>query len=186
MIIETERLLLREFTVDDSQFILELLNSEGWLKYIGDRNIKTTEQAINYLENVLIEGYRMHGYGFGLVALKKETRPIGLCGLIKRDHLPHIDIGFAFLPSYIGKGYGYEIAKKTLQYGFQQLQQEKIIAITLPTNSASIKLLEKLGLTYESRFVSKDKNEELLIYGISKDQHDEKNKNEEEFLRGNY
>ncbi len=171
MKIETERLILREFTVHDSQFILELVNSDAWLKYIGDRNIKTNEQAINYLENVLIKSYRENRFGFGLVALKPDLKPIGLCGLTKRDHLPHIDIGFAFLPEYTATGFGYEIAKETLKFAFDQLQQEKIIAITLPINDASIKLLEKLGLKYDSKFVSQEKNEELLIYGISKSEH---------------
>lgn len=167
VIIESERLLLRQFTLADSKFIVQLVNSEGWLKYIGDRKIKTTGQAINYIENVLIKGYQAYGYGFGLVELKPNHHPIGLCGLIKRDYLPNIDIGFAFLSAYIGKGYGYEIAKKTLQFGFEQLQQEKILAITLPSNRASIKLLEKIGLRYEKTFVSKDTNEELFIYAIS-------------------
>jgi RimJ/RimL family protein N-acetyltransferase len=176
IIIETERLVLRQFTLQDSAFILNLLNTEGWLRYIGDRNIKTTQQAEDYLNNGPLKSYKINGFGLGLVALKPDGKPIGMCGLIKRDYLDHVDIGFAFLPDFIGKGYAYEIAKRTLQYGFEQLQQDKILAITLPENSASIRLLSKLGLAYEQTFISKDINEALAIYGLNKEDYAAKNK----------
>jgi RimJ/RimL family protein N-acetyltransferase len=168
-IIATERLLLRPFTLENSDFILELLNTEGWIKYIGDRNVKTTEQAREYLENGPLKSYQTNGFGLSLVQLKANNKPIGMCGLIKRDYLDHPDIGFAFLPNYTGKGYAYEVAKRTIQYAMNELQKENILAITLPENSSSIRLLVKLGFKYDKNFITKDTNEELLLYSLNKE-----------------
>lgn len=168
-IIATERLLLRPFTLQNSDFILELLNTEGWIKYIGDRNVKTTEQAREYLENGPLKSYQTNGFGLSLVQLKANNKPIGMCGLIKRDYLDHPDIGFAFLPNYTGKGYAYEVAKRTIQYAMNELQKENILAITLPENSSSIRLLVKLGFKYDKNFITKDTNEELLLYSLNKE-----------------
>jgi RimJ/RimL family protein N-acetyltransferase len=167
--IETERLISRRFIPDDSEFILELLNTEGWIRYIGDRNVRTTEQAKSYLENGALKSYETNGFGLNLVQLKENNKPIGMCGLIKRDYLDHPDIGFAFLPDYSGKGYAYEIAKRVIDYGLNQIQLKKILAITLPENFPSIKLLKKLGFSYEKNFVSADTNEELSLYSIKKE-----------------
>jgi len=168
-ILETERLLLRPLTLDDSDFILELLNTEGWIKYIGDRNIKTNEQARNYLENGPLKSYQTNGFGLSLVQLKTSNKSIGMCGLIKRDYLDHVDIGFAFLPDYTGMGYAYEVAKRTIQYAINELQKENILAITLPENSSSIKLLEKIGFKYDKNFITEDTREELSLYSINKE-----------------
>ena len=168
-ILETERLLLRPLTLDDSDFILELLNTEGWIKYIGDRNIKTNEQARNYLENGPLKRYQTNGFGLSLVQLKTSNKSIGMCGLIKRDYLDHVDIGFAFLPDYTGMGYAYEVAKRTIQYAINELQKENILAITLPENSSSIKLLEKIGFKYDKNFITEDTREELSLYSINKE-----------------
>ncbi len=168
-IIATERPLLRPFTLENSDFILELLNTEGWIKYIGDRNVKTTEQAREYLENGPLKSYQTNGFGLSLVQLKANNKPIGMCGLIKRDYLDHPDIGFAFLPNYTGKGYAYEVAKGTIQYAMNELQKENILAITLPENSSSIRLLVKLGFKYDKNFITKDTNEELLLYSLNKE-----------------
>lgn len=168
-VIETARLLLRPFILEDSDFILKLLNTKGWIKYIGDRNVKTTEQARQYLENGPLRSYQTNGFGLNLVQLKTNNKPIGMCGLIKRGYLDHPDIGFAFLPDYTGQGYAYEIAKRTVQYALTQLEKEKILAITLPENSSSIKLLEKIGFRYQKNFVDNDTNEELSLYSIDEE-----------------
>jgi RimJ/RimL family protein N-acetyltransferase len=163
-ILETERLALREFVLTDTAFIILLLNSPGWLEFIGDRNVKSTEQALAYLENGPLKSYRENGYGLCMVETKNDKFPIGMCGIIKRDTLPNPDIGFAFLPEYIGKGYGLEIASATVDYAKNELNLPKISAITVPGNERSIKLLEKIGL----QFISKTKNpvteEDLLLY----------------------
>lgn len=168
-ILETERLILRRFTVDDTAFIIELLNTEGWIKYIGDRNVKTTDQARTYLENGPLKSYRNNEFGLALVELKTGHVPIGMCGLVKRDYLEDPDIGFAFLPNYHGQGYASEIVKKTIDYAFAELQKEKLLAITLPENQSSIRLLEKVGFTYSYNFVRSDTKEELCLYSTSKE-----------------
>ncbi|MES2849338.1 MAG: GNAT family N-acetyltransferase [Bacteroidota bacterium] len=164
--LQTERLQLRQFTQNDTQFIIELLNTEGWIKNIGDRNIKTEEQARQYLINGPIKSYADNGFGLSLVTLKDAT-PVAMCGLIKRESLPQPDIGYAFLPAYEGKGYAYEIASAVLQYAFTVLKQEKILAITLPENTNSVKLLLKLGMQFEKTFTDATTNELLAMYGIS-------------------
>lgn len=167
IIVETERLFLREFTLGDSAFIVELLNSEGWLKYIGDRNVRTTQAAEEYLRTGLLKSYQTNGFGLSMVVLKEQKIPIGMCGLIRRDYLDHPDIGFAFLPQYSGKGYAFEIASKTVEYGFKQHNLAKILAITLPTNRSSIALLEKIGLIFERTITDTASGEELLLYGMN-------------------
>jgi RimJ/RimL family protein N-acetyltransferase len=165
-ILETKRLKLREFQTDDAQFIIELLNSEGWLQFIGDRNIKTMEQAINYLENGPIKSYRVNGYGLWLIEIKEDSRPIGMCGIINRDSLDTPDIGYALLPEFFRFGYGFEIADATLTYAKDQLKISNISAITTPINTRSIRLLEKIGLKFNRTILFGDENEELLLYCI--------------------
>ncbi|MBC5775307.1 GNAT family N-acetyltransferase [Pontibacter sp. KCTC 32443] len=163
-ILETDRLKLREFTPDDTEFILELLNSPGWLQYIGDRNIKTEEQAKNYLLNGPIKSYRENGYGLWLVEKKDDLKAIGMCGIINRDTLDNPDIGFAFLPEHNGKGYAFEVASATMAYAKEVLKLPTIAAITVPDNQRSIKLLEKIGLQYVKTFCLANSQEELLLY----------------------
>jgi RimJ/RimL family protein N-acetyltransferase len=170
-IIKTERLVLRPFTIDDTNFILELLNTEGWIKYIGNRNVKTKEQATTYLENGPLKSYQTDGFGLSLVQLKAGKTPIGMCGLVKRDYLDHYDIGVAFLPAFTGKGYAYEIATKIIEYGMNELKLEKVLAITLPENFSSVKLLKKIGFNIITNFISKDTNEELSLYSIEKENY---------------
>jgi ribosomal-protein-alanine N-acetyltransferase len=167
-IIESERLRLRPFTLRDSDFIVELLNTEGWIKYIGDRNVKTTEEAKKYLLNGPMKSYEINGFGLSLVELKTTETPIGMSGLLKRDYLEHPDIGFAFLPGYMGKGYAYEMVKEMINHYLYEMKIEKIMAITLPGNFSSIKLLEKLGFSYEKKIISQDTNEQLSLYSTNK------------------
>jgi len=163
-ILETERLRLREFTTDDTQFILELLNSPGWLEFIGDRNIKSVEQAKVYLENGPIKSYRENGFGLSLVETKDNGLKIGMCGIIKRDNLDHPDIGFAFLPQYTGNGYAFEIAMATLTFAFNTLKLPVINGITLANNERSIRLLAKIGLKFIKPFHFPNDEEELMLF----------------------
>lgn len=163
-IFETNRLRLREFTLHDSEFIVELLNSPGWLQFIGDRNIKTEEQARHYLENGPIKSYFDNGYGLSLVERKDDQKAIGMCGIINRDTLDHPDIGFAFLPEFNGNGYAFEIASATIKHAKDQLKISKISAITVADNVRSIRLLEKIGLRFTRTFCFPNRKEELLLY----------------------
>ncbi len=166
-ILATEKLRLRELTEGDTAFIIELVNSSGWIKYIGDRNIKTPEQAKAYLENGPIKSYQENGFGLWLVETKHNKNPIGMCGLLKRNYLEDPDIGFAFLPEFIGQGYGFEAAAATLSLAKDQLKLRTLCAITMPTNHASIRLLEKIGLKFIKSFYPPDNHEELSLYQMS-------------------
>lgn len=163
-ILKTERLRLREFTLDDTAFIIELLNSPGWLQFIGDRNVKTDEQARAYIENGPLKSYRVNGYGLWLVEIIKDEKSIGMCGIINREYLDNPDIGFAFLPGYHGHGYAYEVVSATMDYAKQHLQILKMEAITIAENERSIRLLEKIGLRFSKTFCFPDSKDALLLY----------------------
>ncbi|MCB0444149.1 MAG: GNAT family N-acetyltransferase [Gelidibacter sp.] len=164
-IAETKRLIIAKMTLNDASFMLKLLNTPHWIKYIGDRNIKTIDEAKTYLKNGVLKSYAELGFGFYKLMLKEENnKTIGTCGLIKREQLDGIDIGFALLPDYEGKGFGYESSLEIMAFAEHTLQLKRILAITNPINSNSIKLLEKLGLTYQKRVKPFDDNEELLLF----------------------
>ena len=163
-ILETKRLILREFNTSDAAFILVLVNNPTWLLYIGDRNIRTEEDALHYLVNGPIKSYYKHGFGLSMVELKETNTPIGMCGLIKREGLENIDIGFALMPEYAGHGYAHEIASATMDHAKNKLGIEKIVAITSEDNAHSIKLLNKIGLVFEKMVKLTDGEEELMLF----------------------
>jgi RimJ/RimL family protein N-acetyltransferase len=164
MIAETERLIISKFTVEDAPFFLELVNSPHWIKYIGDRNIKTLLQAEQGIINGHIKSYETHGFGFYKLTLKETNKFIGTVGLIKRDTLEHVDIGFAFLPEYEGYGYGFESSKAILKLAKDEFKLKTILAITLSTNKPSIKLLEKLGLSFQKMVKPFEDDKELMLF----------------------
>lgn len=123
-----------------------MLNTPAWLEYIGDKNVRTLENAENYLVNGPIKSYKENGFGLWLILLKDNSVPIGMCGLVNRESLDDIDIGFAFLPEYSKLGYGYEIAYATINYANHVLRIDKVVAITDSNNIPSIILLNKNGL----------------------------------------
>lgn len=148
MILETERLILRHVTLDDVAFVFELMNDPSWIRFIGDRGIRTVDDARDYILNGYIKSYKQFGYGLYLTAVKPNT-PIGICGLVNRPTLDDIDIGFAFLPQFTGQGYAYEAARAVLDHAKNDLNIPRIVAITAPDNERSGRLLEKLGLRFE-------------------------------------
>ena len=148
-VLETERLILRRVTVEDDEFILELLNDPAWLRFIGDRGVRTLDAARAYILNTLVSMYERLGFGLYLTELKGEGIPVGVCGLIKRDSLEDVDIGFAFLPEFRGKGYAYESASAVMAYGRRTFDLNRLVAITSPDNYDSARLLEKLGFKFE-------------------------------------
>lgn len=158
----TERLHLREYVIADAPFIYRLMNSKGWLKNIGDRNIHSVADAQAYMEKNYLPMYAKYGFGPYLVSLHDGT-PLGSAGLYKRDSLDHPDIGFAFLPEYGNKGYAFEAASAVMDFARYTLQFHTIVGITLETNQASVKLLKKLGLSEIGTFTYED-GEELLLF----------------------
>ena len=164
--IETERLIICQLSVEDTEFIFKLLNSPGWLKFIGNKNVKTISDAEKYIINGPVKSYENNGFGLCLVKLKKDNIPVGICGLIKRDSLDDIDIGFALLPEYEGNGYGYESATAVLHHAKTGLGIKKVVAITDKDNISSIKLLEKTGLQFEKKIILKGEEEEVMLFKI--------------------
>ncbi len=162
-VLETERLIISHLTEEDAAFFNRLLNSPSWIKYIGDRKVQTDEDAAKYIREKIMPSYDLNGFGFYKVSLKDST-PIGICGLVKRDTLEDVDIGFAFLPEFEGKGYGYESAAEVLKFATNMLGLKRIVAITLEENTGSRKLLEKLGLRYE-RMIDQQ-GEELMLMAM--------------------
>ena len=148
VVCETPRLTLRHFTPDDTALVLELLNDPLWIRFIGDRNVRSLEEARGYLEK-LIKSYSEHGYGLYHVARTADGEALGMCGLLKRDTLPHADIGFAFLERFRGAGYALEAAKGTLDHARATLGLRRVLAVVSPGNARSASLLAKLGFARE-------------------------------------
>ena len=147
MKVETGRLVLRQFTTEDAAFILALLNEPSFLRFIGDKGVRTQDDARGYLLKGPIDSYARNGFGLCMVSLKQDATPIGMCGLVKRDALEHPDVGFAFLPDHWAKGYAFEAASAVLAHGRDVLKLTRILAITQTDNVSSIRLLQRLGLT---------------------------------------
>ncbi|RNC88463.1 MAG: N-acetyltransferase [Winogradskyella sp.] len=165
MISETKRLILSKITIDDAPFILELMNSPGWLKYIGDRNVKTIAEAKDHIKNNQLKCYEDFGFGYYKILLKSEnSKSIGTSGLLKRATLEDIDIGFSLLPEYHGKGYGFEASSAILELAKKEFKITTVCAITLPHNKASIGLLEKLGMEKQAIVSPFENDEKLLLY----------------------
>ena len=165
-ILETERLVLRRISVEDAEFILNLLNQPSFVIYIGDRNVRTIEEARQYILSRFVVSYEKFGYGLYLVELKQNKAPIGICGLVKRDSLPDADIGFAFLPDYCSQGYAFESARAVVDYAKDVLKLNRILAITTKDNENSEKLLNKIGLKFEHLIRLDD--EELKLFSSDK------------------
>lgn len=165
-IIETERLLLEPMSTDDSQFIFELYNSPNFIRFIGDRNIKTIADAENYIRNRFLPQIEKLGYGNYLITKKEDGKKIGSVGIFERDGLEVHDVGFSFLPEFEGKGYGYEAASKLMEVGFKEFGLKKISAITTKENISSQKLIEKLGLKFQKMVSLPNDEEELMYYEV--------------------
>lgn len=164
-VFETERLNVRWLEVRDAEFILQLLNEPGWLQYIGDKGIRSIEDAENYILSGPMSMYERHGFGLFAVETKETQIPLGICGLIKRDGLEDVDLGFAFLSAHQSQGYAYEAAKGTLEYA-RKLDIDRLVAITTKDNTSSSKLLEKLGMVLEGYVTLPHDTEELKLYGM--------------------
>ena len=169
MILETERLRLREATTADGDFFFRLLNSPNWLAHIGDRGIKTLQAAEQYVTTRLQPQYETYGFGLWVVELQDGRIPIGICGLLRRAGLDHPDIGFAFLPEFEGKGYACESAVSTLHHGRNTLLINHVLAITTAQNARSFQLLERIGLRYQGIVTLPGETEFMQLYAITHD-----------------
>lgn len=165
MILETDRLILREFSTDDAAFILEILNEPSFIRNIGDRGVREIEGAISYILNGPVTSYAKNGFGLYLVKLKETGDSIGMCGLIKRPTLEDVDIGYAFLPRFWSKGYAVEAAGAIKEYAKNVIGLNRLVAIVDPTNEGSIRLLEKIGLAFEKMIRLSEDDIDLKLFG---------------------
>ncbi|MDG1733490.1 MAG: GNAT family N-acetyltransferase [Thalassotalea sp.] len=165
-ILTTERLLIRHVEIADASFIFELLNEPEFHKYIGDKQIRTIDDAIHYIKTGPQQMYKDNGFALHIVVLKDTEQAIGFCGFLKRDVLPYPDLGFAFLQKYCGKGYAYEAAQAVLNYELASHNLTKVMAMTAIENPSSQALLSKLGFKFEQQrlIAGYDGESKLYVY----------------------
>jgi RimJ/RimL family protein N-acetyltransferase len=163
IVLETTRLTLRELTSGDAAFILGLLNQPSFLRFVGDRGIRSEADAATYIDEGPGANYRRHGYGLYLVLLRETAAPVGICGLVTREWLDAPDLGFSLLPAYWSRGYAFEAASAVLEQANTEHRVPRVLAITNPDNRSSIRLLERLTFAFDKRVRTPD-GEELSLY----------------------
>jgi [ribosomal protein S5]-alanine N-acetyltransferase len=163
-IVRTARLCLRRIVAGDAAFLLELLNDPSFLANIGDRGVRDLDEARVYIERGPVASYTLHGFGLYLVELAGSGEPIGICGVLRRDGLADPDLGFAFLPRYWGRGFALEAAGAVLEHARAALALRRLVAITLPSNQGSKRVLERIGFRLEGRVRLAGDPEELELY----------------------
>lgn len=163
-VLETERLTIRKLSVDDAPFVLELLNDPSFIRFIGDRGIRTLEEARDYVQNGAIASYDQLGFGMYLVALRDEGTPIGICGLLKRESLDDVDVGYALLPRFWSRGYAVEAAGSVIAHAKAEFGLRRIVAITKADNAGSVRVLEKLGMRFERVVKLSDDAPEVQLF----------------------
>jgi [ribosomal protein S5]-alanine N-acetyltransferase len=165
--LETARLRLRPMVLEDAAFILELLNEPPFIQNIADKGVRTLEDARGYIQSGPRASYAQHGLGLLTVELRESGLPLGICGLIKREGLEDVDIGFAFLERHWGRGYAVEAAAAAVEHGFRTLGLQRIVAITAPGNQGSIRVLERIGLRFEGMITLPQAGGENRLYGLA-------------------
>ena len=165
-VIQTPRLMLRQLVLNDADFIFELVNESAFLQFIGDKGVRTLDDACDYLRKGPMDSYERHGFGLYAVCLRDGTRT-GICGLVKREGLGDVDVGFAFLSRHRSKGYAVESAAAILEHARRVLGLQRVVAITSPENFNSIAVLEKIGLKFERMVRLAEHSPELKLFGPS-------------------
>lgn len=160
--IVTERLFIRRAKLEDAPFIYDLLNSDSWIKYIGDKEITSQNKAKEYIQETLIQGYDKNGYGLSIIILNNGTS-IGVCGFLKREYLEDADLGFALLPDFEGMGYAFEATNAMMNYGESELNFKRVSAICMETNQKSLRLLSKLGFKKTDTIKQNETSVALLL-----------------------
>jgi RimJ/RimL family protein N-acetyltransferase len=165
--IQTERLTLRHIALGDAEFVVALLNDEAFRRYIGDRGVRDVESARDYIRKGPLASYRRNGFGLYLVVLTDTGVPIGMCGLVKREGLDDVDLGFAFMPQYRSRGYAIEAAAAVMKHARDDIGLERVVAITSPDNERSGRVLGKLGFAFEKMIRLPPEEAEIKLYGWS-------------------
>jgi ribosomal-protein-alanine N-acetyltransferase len=166
-IAETKNLMLRLPEVCDADVIFKLFNQQDCVKFIGDKHIKNLVDAENYIIEKFLSSYKANGFCLYIVCQKKSNAVVGLCGLIKREELEDVDIGFAILTDFQGKGYVTEAAIAVKNHAFNSLGIKRLVGITDKLNVGSIRVLEKLGMTFEKHLILKHEEKEIKLYGLN-------------------
>jgi RimJ/RimL family protein N-acetyltransferase/uncharacterized protein YndB with AHSA1/START domain len=164
VVIETDRLLLRYFEAGDAGVVLRILNEPSFIENVGDKGVRTTEDAAAYLASGPIASYEAHGYGLYLVVLKNTNEPIGMCGLLNRPQFADVDVGYSFLPEFWRRGFAAESVSAVIEHARRALGIGRIIALVAPHNVSSARLLEKLGFTFRERALLQPAGSEVLVY----------------------
>jgi ribosomal-protein-alanine N-acetyltransferase len=164
-VLETDRIVARRLVLDDAPFILRLVNEPSWIEFIGDKGVRTLDDARDYIAKGPGAMYVKHGFGLYVVERKSDGLAIGMCGLIKRDALKDVDIGFAFLPEHWGQGYASESARAMLAHAKDDFGLTRLVAITTQHNGSSIKLLERIGFAFEGMIRFAEAEPEIRLYG---------------------
>jgi RimJ/RimL family protein N-acetyltransferase len=165
-LIKSKRLTLRPFNLNDAEFIIDLVNQPSFIQNIRDVGVRTVADAEKYLENGPISSYTKNGFGLLAVTLNDTGQPIGMCGLIKRDTLEDVDIGYAFLPDFWGRGYAVEAAQAVMNHAKEVLGLKRVVAIVDPVNAGSIRVLEKIGMAFEKMVRLSEDDIDLRLYSI--------------------
>jgi RimJ/RimL family protein N-acetyltransferase len=163
---ETERLRLRWFDQSDASFAFRLVNDRDWIRFIGDKHVSTLDDASRYIENGPVAMYARQGFGLYAVEAKQTGGPIGMCGLIKREALADVDLGFAFLSEFRGRGYAFEAASAVMAFAHDVLALRRLVAIVSPDNARSISLLGRLGFEFEKMLRMPGTEEEVALYAF--------------------
>ena len=166
VVLETDRLVLRELELDDAEFIVELLNDPAFIRFIGDKGVRTIAEAREHLRTGPIVSYSRHGFGMWAVESVGGGPPMGICGLIQREWLDDVDLGFAFLPRFCSRGYGFESASAVLAHARHRVGLDRLVAVTAHDNTASIGLLEKLGFSFERVVEFPDDGKEVALFAV--------------------
>ena len=167
IIVESERLLLREFSSEDKVYIVRQLNEPSFINNIADRGVRNEDQAFQYLQNGPIASYQKHGFGLWAIQLKETKEIIGMCGLIKRDNLAHVDLGYALLPEFFSQGYAQEATRASLEVAKQKFNLPCLLAIVNPSNVASRKLLDAIGFHFQDMQALIENEPEICVYKIN-------------------
>jgi RimJ/RimL family protein N-acetyltransferase len=163
--IETPRLLLRRLEFADAPFLVTLLNEPSFIENIGDRGVRSIEDAQRYLREGPLAMYQKYGFGLWHTARKTDGMAVGLCGLLRRDILPDVDVGYALLPAFWGMGFAYEATSATLRHGADKFGLERVIGVVSEGNAGSIRVLEKLGMSFERMFAMRENEPPVRLYG---------------------
>jgi ribosomal-protein-alanine N-acetyltransferase len=167
LILETDRLRLRRLSADDAEFVLRLLNEPSFIQNIGDRGVRTIDDASAYILKGPVANYETFGFGLLLVEQKESGLPIGICGLLKRDVLEHVDIGYALLPEFWSQGFALEAASAVMSYAKEKLGVKRVLAVVSADNQSSIRLLEKIGFHYEKMIRLSDDAPEIKLFSTA-------------------